>query len=41
MMSDYTVETIKDGLNELSVEFHGPKDSNDFVLKLLFHFLNT
>jgi hypothetical protein len=27
MMSDYTVETINDGLNEINVEFHGPKES--------------
>ncbi|KAK7265712.1 hypothetical protein RJT34_33335 [Clitoria ternatea] len=27
MMSDYTVETINDGLNEFNVEFHGPKES--------------
>ncbi|KAG6635250.1 ubiquitin-conjugating enzyme E2-23 kDa-like isoform X2 [Carya illinoinensis] len=27
MMSDYTVETINDGLNDFNVEFHGPKES--------------
>ncbi|XP_021733656.1 ubiquitin-conjugating enzyme E2-23 kDa-like [Chenopodium quinoa] len=27
MMSDYTVETINDGLNEFNVMFNGPKDS--------------
>ncbi|XP_008780946.1 ubiquitin-conjugating enzyme E2-23 kDa-like isoform X3 [Phoenix dactylifera] len=27
MMSDYTVETINDGLSEFNVEFHGPKES--------------
>uniref|UniRef100_A0A5B6YI56 Putative Ubiquitin-conjugating enzyme, E2 n=1 Tax=Davidia involucrata TaxID=16924 RepID=A0A5B6YI56_DAVIN len=27
MMSDYTVETINDGLNEFNVEFHGPKEN--------------
>ncbi|KAF3437067.1 hypothetical protein FNV43_RR19820 [Rhamnella rubrinervis] len=27
MMSDYSVETINDGLNEFNVEFHGPKES--------------
>ncbi|KAL3651473.1 hypothetical protein CASFOL_004475 [Castilleja foliolosa] len=27
MMSDFTVEPINDGLNEFSVEFHGPKES--------------
>ncbi|CAI0455654.1 unnamed protein product [Linum tenue] len=27
MMSDYTVETINDGINEFNVEFHGPKES--------------
>ncbi|XP_051141315.1 ubiquitin-conjugating enzyme E2 4-like [Andrographis paniculata] len=27
MMSDYAVETINDGINELNVEFHGPKES--------------
>lgn len=27
MMSDYAVETINDGLNEINVFFHGPKDS--------------
>lgn len=27
MMSDYTVETINDGLTEFNVEFHGPKES--------------
>lgn len=28
MMSDYTVETINDGITEFNVEFHGPKESN-------------
>lgn len=28
MMSDYSVEPINDGISELKVEFHGPKDSN-------------
>lgn len=32
MMSDYSVETINDGLNEFNVEFNGPKDSNVFIL---------
>ncbi|KAL5064679.1 hypothetical protein RYX36_026416 [Vicia faba] len=27
MMSDYTVETINDGLTEFNVEFNGPKES--------------
>ncbi|KAJ9564109.1 hypothetical protein OSB04_000075 [Centaurea solstitialis] len=27
MMSDYVVEPINDGINELNVEFHGPKES--------------
>eukprot|EP00252_Welwitschia_mirabilis_P025559 TRINITY_DN8034_c0_g1_i1.p1 TRINITY_DN8034_c0_g1~~TRINITY_DN8034_c0_g1_i1.p1 ORF type:complete len:183 (-),score=40.57 TRINITY_DN8034_c0_g1_i1:101-649(-) len=27
MMSDYKVETLNDGLSELHVEFHGPRDS--------------
>ncbi|XP_026402329.1 ubiquitin-conjugating enzyme E2-23 kDa-like isoform X3 [Papaver somniferum] len=27
MMSDYTVETINDGITEFNVEFHGPKES--------------
>ncbi|KAJ9564110.1 hypothetical protein OSB04_000076 [Centaurea solstitialis] len=27
MMSDYAVEPINDGINELNVEFHGPKES--------------
>lgn len=27
MMSDYSVETINDGLNEFNVVFNGPKDS--------------
>ncbi|KAH9742090.1 UBC core domain-containing protein [Citrus sinensis] len=27
MMSDYSVEPINDGISELKVEFHGPKDS--------------
>ncbi|KAI5683495.1 hypothetical protein M9H77_04723 [Catharanthus roseus] len=27
MMSDYSVETINDGLNEFNVVFHGPKES--------------
>lgn len=27
MMSDYTVETVNDGLNEFNVLFNGPKDS--------------
>ncbi|XP_010532272.1 PREDICTED: ubiquitin-conjugating enzyme E2-23 kDa-like [Tarenaya hassleriana] len=27
MMSDYSVETINDCLNEFNVEFHGPKES--------------
>lgn len=27
MMSDYSVETINDGLNEFNVMFHGPRDS--------------
>ncbi|KAI7743644.1 hypothetical protein M8C21_016140 [Ambrosia artemisiifolia] len=27
MMSDYTVDTPNDRLNEFSVEFHGPKES--------------
>lgn len=27
-MSDYSVETINDGLNEFNVEFHGPKESS-------------
>ncbi|XP_059441383.1 ubiquitin-conjugating enzyme E2-23 kDa-like [Corylus avellana] len=27
MMHDYTVEMINDGLNEINVEFHGPKES--------------
>ncbi|CAM8971139.1 hypothetical protein QQ045_029848 [Rhodiola kirilowii] len=27
MMNDYVVETINDSINELSVEFHGPKES--------------
>lgn len=35
MMSDYTVETINDGLNEFNVEFHGPKDSNALFLILM------
>ncbi|XP_043723819.1 ubiquitin-conjugating enzyme E2-23 kDa-like isoform X1 [Telopea speciosissima] len=26
MMSDYSVETINDGINEFNVEFHGPKE---------------
>jgi len=33
-MSDYTVETINDGLTEFNVEFHGPKESI-FLLLLL------
>lgn len=45
MMSDYTVETINDGLNEFNVEFHGPKESTVLTLMLLFlhcvlHFFN-
>ena len=36
-MSDYTVETINDGLNEFNVEFHGPKESTVLILMLLFH----
>ncbi|XP_040990755.1 ubiquitin-conjugating enzyme E2-23 kDa-like isoform X2 [Juglans microcarpa x Juglans regia] len=36
MMSDYTVETINDGLNEFNVEFHGPKESIFLILRLLF-----
>lgn len=28
MMSDYSVETINDGISEFNVEFHGPKESN-------------
>lgn len=35
-MSDYTVETINDGLNEFNVEFHGPKESTVLTLMLLF-----
>ncbi|CAA2958716.1 ubiquitin-conjugating enzyme E2-23 kDa-like [Olea europaea subsp. europaea] len=27
MMSDYSVETINDGISEFNVEFHGPKES--------------
>nr|XP_043606142.1 ubiquitin-conjugating enzyme E2-23 kDa-like [Erigeron canadensis] len=27
MMSDYAVEPINEGINELNVEFHGPKES--------------
>lgn len=34
MMSDYTVETISDGLNEFNVEFHGPKESTIDILEL-------
>ncbi|KAH7528497.1 hypothetical protein FEM48_Zijuj05G0078400 [Ziziphus jujuba var. spinosa] len=34
MMSDYTVETINDGLNEFNVEFHGPKESSVLFLCL-------
>lgn len=33
-MSDYSVETINDGLNEFNVEFNGPKDSNVFLFPL-------
>lgn len=36
MMSDYTVETINDGLNEFNVEFHGPKESTVLTLMLCF-----
>lgn len=34
MMSDYTVETINDGLTEFNVEFHGPKESTVNILEL-------
>lgn len=30
MMSDYSVEPINDGINELKVLFHGPKESKIF-----------
>lgn len=31
-MSDYSVETINDGLAEFNVEFHGPKESTSIFL---------
>ncbi|KAJ1439032.1 Ubiquitin-conjugating enzyme E2 [Sesbania bispinosa] len=41
MMSDYTVETINDGLNEFNVEFHGPKESTVDILELSLLFDET
>ncbi|CAI0455655.1 unnamed protein product [Linum tenue] len=34
MMSDYTVETINDGINEFNVEFHGPKESGVWKVRV-------
>jgi len=39
MMSDYTVETINDGLSEFNVEFHGPKESTVKILWLTYTFV--
>lgn len=34
MMSDYAVEPVNDSINEINVEFHGPKESK--ILHLFF-----
>lgn len=38
MMTDYKVEMINDGVQEFHVEFHGPKESNDFYKPSSFFF---